>query len=585
MYSDTSDSARSLEEEETVLDPSSSSRPHYRRRSDLFHTLHADHEEVLRLFSRLTAARSVEHQTRWGQLSFMLTAHTHAEHEVVYARYQGSPTELQPWLEEHEELEALMVEIDALPLGDVSFLPKVGRLKQLVEQHIVREEQKLLPRLEALMSVRDLDLISLRFEQRKRRIERELEAWRVIPFADEPYLRAQERYPSYPPASVRELARPNGFLQARILIVDDQRTNLHLLQRILATARYARVQATVDPTVVFDLHRRNPYDLILLDLDMPRMSGFEVMEGLRALEPDLPVIALASEPAQQLAALRAGAKDFLCKPFERTEVLERVAVLLGSRLPELERRQRYRSLERDFALAAEIYRALLPSSIPCVPGYEIAVFSQPADETSGDVYDVIARPDGTLVLLLADATGHGLGPALSATQLRSMVRIGLRFGAPLETLVAEAYRLLAADLPPDRFVTAFIGELDPATHTLTYLAPGQGPLLHWHTDLARAEWRNASGPPFGVADLPFEPPAPMRMAVGDVVILATDGMFERANDQGQLFGKAGVESVLRDAIDSSAQSIAQLLRARTEHHAGAMPWEDDVTILVVKRTA
>jgi sigma-B regulation protein RsbU (phosphoserine phosphatase) len=585
MYSDTSDSARRLEEEETVLDPSYSSRPHYQRRSDLFHTLHADHEEVLRLFARLTEARSTEHPTRWGQLSFVLTAHTHAENEVVYARYRGHTAEMQPWLEEHEEIEALMVEIDALPPADVSFLPKVGRLKQLVEQHVAREEQRLLPRLEASTGGRELDLIALRFEQRKRRIERELEAWRVVPFADEPYLRAQERHPSYPPASVRELSRPNGFLQARILIVDDQRNNLHLLQRILATARYSRVQATVDPTVVFDLHRRNPYDLILLDLDMPRMSGFEVMEGLKALEPDLPVIALASEPAQQLAALRAGAKDFLCKPFDRAEVLERVAVVLGSRLPELERRQRYRSLERDLALAAEIYRALLPSALPCVPGYEIAVVNQPVDETSGDVYDVIARPDGTLVLLLADATGHGIGPALSATQLRSMVRIALRFGASLEALVTEAYRLLAADLPPDRFVTAFIGELDPATHNLVYLAPGQGPLLHWHTDTGRPEWRNASGPPFGVAVLPFERPAPMRMAVGDVVVLATDGLFERSSDAGELFGKAGVESVLRDAGDASAQTLAHLLRARTEHHAGATPWQDDATILVVKRTA
>jgi sigma-B regulation protein RsbU (phosphoserine phosphatase) len=585
MYSDTSDPARRLEEEETVLDPSSAARPRYQRRSDLFHTLHADHEEVARLFSRLTEARSAEHPTRWGQLSFVLTAHTHAEYEVVYARHHAGGDELAPWLEEHEELEALMVEIDALPPGDVSFLPKVGRLKKLVEQHIAREEQKLVPRLEASLGAREIELVSLQFEQRKRRIERELEAWRVVPFADEPYLRPQERYPSYPPVSVRELARPNGFLQARILLVDDQRNNLHLLQRILAHARYSRVQATVDPTVVFDLHRRHPYDLILLDLDMPRMSGFEVMEGLKALEPDLPVVAMASEASQQLAALRAGARDFLCKPFDRTEVLERVAVVLGSRLPELERKQRYRTLERDIALAGEIYRALLPSTLPCAPGYEIAVVNQPADETSGDVYDVIARPDGTLVLLLADATGHGIGPALSATQLRSMVRIALRFGASLEAIVSEAYRLLAADLPPDRFVTAFIGELDPATHTLDYLAPGQGPLLHWHTDSARAEWRNASGPPFGVAMLPFERPAPMRMAVGDVVVLATDGLFERASDTGELFGKAGVEAVLRDAGDASAQAIAQLLRARTEHHAGATPWQDDVTLLVVKRTA
>jgi phosphoserine phosphatase len=381
--------------------------------------------------------------------------------------------------------------------------------------------------------------------------------------------------------------RPPDILQARILVVDDAEANVRLLRRILTNARYARVDSTVDPCAVFELHRRQPYDLIILDLDMPRMSGFDVMESLKALEPDdnLPVVAIAGEPGHKLRALRAGARDFIGKPFDMHELLARVAILLEVRIPEVHRRRRHRGMERDMAVAAEIYRALLPSSLPACPGYEIAAASRAADDTSGDVYDVVARPDGRLALLLADATGHGIGPALSATQLRSMVRMALRLGASLDRIVAEADRQLAADLPPDRFVTAFLGELDPAAHVLEYVAPGQGPLLHWHAGPAWAEWRNASGPPFGVAVCPFERPPPMRLAPGDVIVLATDGVFERTSPTGGLFGEAGVEATLREIGDRSAQAIGHRLLERADAFAGGRAQEDDATIVILKRTA
>ncbi|MBA2321070.1 MAG: fused response regulator/phosphatase [Deltaproteobacteria bacterium] len=387
--------------------------------------------------------------------------------------------------------------------------------------------------------------------------------------------------------STAPLVRPRDVLDARILVVDDVEANVRLLKRLLLNARYTRIDTTVDPCEVFDLHRKHQYDLILLDLDMPRLSGFEVMESLKALDPEghLPVVALVAEPSEKLRAMRAGARDFVNKPFDVTEVLARVAILLENRMPELEKRQRHQGLERDLAVAAEIYRALLPSSLPGCPGYELAAVSRPADDTSGDVYDVIARPDGGLIVLVADATGHGIGPALSATQLRSMVRMALRLGASIDRIVAEADRQLAADLPPDRFVTAFLGELDPIAHTLEYIAPGQGPLLHWHAGPAWAEWRNASGPPFGVAVMPFERPPPMKLEVGDIIVLATDGVFERTNAAGALFGESGVESVLRQAGESSAQAIGQLLQTRTDQYAGMRPPEDDATIVILKRTA
>ena len=121
---------------------------------------------------------------------------------------------------------------------------------------------------------------------------------------------------------------------ARILIVDDQSANVQLLEQLLADAGYTQVSATMDPTEVCALHRKNPFDVILLDLQMPVMDGFQVMEGLKTNIDDhyLPVIVLTAQPGHKLRALAAGAKDFISKPFDLAEVKTRIHNMLEVRL-------------------------------------------------------------------------------------------------------------------------------------------------------------------------------------------------------------------------------------------------------------
>ena len=126
----------------------------------------------------------------------------------------------------------------------------------------------------------------------------------------------------------------SDVLSARVLIVDDQEANVRLLERILRGAGYSSVEGTTDSRTVCELHRQNPYDLILLDLQMPRMDGFTVMEGLKEIETEgyLPVLVITGEPGHKLRALQAGAKDFITKPFELAEVRARVFNMLEVRL-------------------------------------------------------------------------------------------------------------------------------------------------------------------------------------------------------------------------------------------------------------
>ena len=124
------------------------------------------------------------------------------------------------------------------------------------------------------------------------------------------------------------------ILNASILIVDDQESNVSLLEKLLSEAGYARVASTMDPHEVCELHRKNRYDLILLDLQMPGMDGFQVMEGLKAIETDgyLPVLVITAQPGHKLRALQAGAKDFIGKPFDLAEVQMRIHNMLEVRL-------------------------------------------------------------------------------------------------------------------------------------------------------------------------------------------------------------------------------------------------------------
>jgi DNA-binding response OmpR family regulator len=124
------------------------------------------------------------------------------------------------------------------------------------------------------------------------------------------------------------------ILNANVLIVDDRESNVSLLQQILTEDGYTRVTGTTDSLEVCELHRMNRYDLILLDLQMPGMDGFQVMDGLKATESEsyLPVIVLTAQPTHKLRALKAGARDFISKPFELVEVQTRIRNMLEVRL-------------------------------------------------------------------------------------------------------------------------------------------------------------------------------------------------------------------------------------------------------------
>jgi len=130
------------------------------------------------------------------------------------------------------------------------------------------------------------------------------------------------------------MVNADDILNASILIVDDQASNVRLLEQMLRDVGYRCITSTMDPHEVCALHRDNHYDLILLDLLMPTMDGFQVMDGLKEINADsyLPVLVITAQPGHKLRALAAGAKDFVSKPFDLVEVRTRIRNMLEVRL-------------------------------------------------------------------------------------------------------------------------------------------------------------------------------------------------------------------------------------------------------------
>ena len=240
-------------------------------------------------------------------------------------------------------------------------------------------------------------------------------------------------------------------------------------------------------------------------------------------------------------------------------------------------------LDEEVSLAREIQMSTLPSVMPLVPGYDLHGEFQPADQTGGDMFDLVLLED-QLFILLGDATGHGIGSALSATQMQAMLRVAFRCGAGL----AEAYRhvnnQLAEDLPEDRFLTAFMGFLDPARHEIKFYSGGQGPLLHFHAADQRCEWLKPTHFPVGI--LPLDDPGAasmIQMEPGDVLVLLSDGIYEFANDQGALFGEEGVQQVILNHHHLPMAELCRQLLQAVFRFGGDAKQADDITVVLVRR--
>lgn len=258
-----------------------------------------------------------------------------------------------------------------------------------------------------------------------------------------------------------------------------------------------------------------------------------------------------------------------------------VAVQRQALLEQYAEKQR---IQRDLNIAREIQQGLLPKEDAKVAGFDVAGWNKPADETGGDCFAYMSLDGGNLAITLADATGHGIGPALVIAECRALFHACVAVSQDLATVVPQVNNLLEADLPGDRFVTAFLGILSPSDSTLTYLSAGQGPLLKYEVEPDTVTELAANGPPLGViADCSFGEPERWIMRPGDMFVLVTDGFFEWANAAGEQFGTERLSEIIRASRALPSAEIIDRMYEAVLAFAGETLQADDLTAVIIKK--
>lgn len=258
-----------------------------------------------------------------------------------------------------------------------------------------------------------------------------------------------------------------------------------------------------------------------------------------------------------------------------------VALDRGRLIEEFAEKQR---MQRDLDLARSIQQDLFPDENPDVAGYRVAGWNRSADETGGDAYDFAALDDGRLAVFLADATGHGISAALIIAQCRALFRALLSVTQDLRTVAAGLNDLLAADIPDDRFVTAFIGILDPAKHEIEYIAGGQGPLLLIEANAY--ENRTANALPFAVIpEFDYDPPLTFSFKPGTLLVLLTDGFYESVSLEQEMFGERRVIEMVQAQAQREPVEIINNLHEAVRAHVAGQPQADDLTAVLIRRDA
>ncbi len=255
-------------------------------------------------------------------------------------------------------------------------------------------------------------------------------------------------------------------------------------------------------------------------------------------------------------------------------------------LREAELQKHLDQVRHDLDVARSIQQGLLPNRAPNLDDFELAGWNQPADQTGGDYFDWQLLPDGRLAISLGDATGHGIGPALVSASCRAYARATFLSGNTHNGLLERLNRLLADDLSANRFVTFAVAFLKPDRSSVEVLSAGHGPILWYKRTDDTFENLEAQGIPLGmIAGVKYGHATDRTLNRGDMLVLVTDGFYEWANPEGEEFGLDRLEATIRESRDYSADEMIARLRSAVGDFCRGTEQKDDLTAVILKRTA
>jgi phosphoserine phosphatase RsbU/P len=371
-----------------------------------------------------------------------------------------------------------------------------------------------------------------------------------------------------------------------VLVVDDAPVNLQVVSAILKDD--FKVRVATSGAKALDLMKNKPHpDLILLDVTMPEMDGYEVCGILKATPEvkDIPVIFLTgkTETEDETKGFDVGAVDYIHKPFSPAVVKARVRTHLVLREAREQLARQLLDINNELEMAREIQLSILPHEIPKMRGLEIAARYIPMSLVAGDFYDFIVVDEKRIGILVADVSGHGLPAALIA----SMLKVALAAQSPHACDPARVLSGLNQSLCgkfKHHYVTGAYLFVDMAKNSIKYAGAGHPPLLLWRESSAAASEVLENGlllgffrdAPYSVVEVCIQP--------GDKAVLYTDGILETRSPSKEEFGPDLFKDFLESNHNLKADKFADLmldeLTGWSEHRKGDGQ-EDDITLLVI----
>jgi len=266
-------------------------------------------------------------------------------------------------------------------------------------------------------------------------------------------------------------------------------------------------------------------------------------------------------------------------------VAAQIRTHVDAALREAETVHQLKQVEHELQIARSIQQSLLPKVRPQIRGFEVAGWSQTADDTGGDFYDWKKLPDGRWVVILADVTGHGIGPAILASVCRAYSRATFNVRDSLEKMLKNINLSFAEDLTPERFATFVAAVCQEESNQLELLSAGHAPILVYSSEDKSVSILEAQALPLGILPELWEAmPVTLLMKPGDIVVLITDGFLEWENSSGEQFGTDRLSDMIRQFGDREPEVIIAELYDSVLKFAQGTPQQDDLTAVLIKRS-
>jgi len=375
-------------------------------------------------------------------------------------------------------------------------------------------------------------------------------------------------------------------VQKLILIVDDTPLNIGVISSALKDSYKTKIATNGEKALVLASAEEKP-DLILLDVMMPGMDGYEVCSRLKA-DPatnEIPVIFLTGQTSaeDETRGFEVGAVDYVHKPFSPAVVKARVRSHILLREARAQLASQLLALDTELEMARQIQLSILPHSIPKLADLDIAAQYLPMTSVAGDFYDFIQIDDKHIGILIADVSGHGLPSALIASMLQ-VALTGQAAHAPEPGKVLVGLNRAFCGKFTYNFVTAAYVYVDLENNLMRYAGAGHPPMHQWRNSTGKATQFLENGLVLGIMEEASYEALEFLLEPGDRYVLCTDGILEAANAAREQFGTDRLMRFIENHKDLAADQFSQTLLndlSRWSNQTTEQGQQDDITLLVI----